>query len=187
MIRMSMHRSKVLFKHIPIKLLQTYKRRFPILSMVSFSPLIMPHHHMHSVISLLQDDTMPRIAVLSLSNLPVIPTRSKSMLPTLHYYFLHLLLKILPDTPDTHVHNLFIRIQVHLNVIVAKLEPVCILLNRGESFDQSNFPKEAIAVRLGNEYLPFQFVIALYPLTYVPQFYYLLYYYFIYLALFVNF
>ena len=78
---------------------------------------------------------MPAASVLSLTDLPVVPSSCQSLLPALDDQFLHLHLEVLSNAPDAEVHHLFLGVQGHLDVVVAEVLGRGVLLDRGQAAD----------------------------------------------------
>ncbi len=129
----------------------------------------MLHHYLNTVHLLTQNYTVTRTQVLTLTDLPVVPTHSQPISPTLNYNPLHLLPQIFPDTPQTHIGDLFLRIHSHLNMIVTKILTVRKLLNSRHPLDQSYLPKETVTTRLRNQQFPHQSIVYLEFLSYSLQ------------------
>ena len=88
---------------------------------------------------------MSRGCIFTLSDLPIVPSSSQSFLPALHDYPLHLLLEVFPYAPDAQIGYLFLRIDAHFEMVVAKLQTWGVVLDRGETFESCYLPIETVA------------------------------------------
>ena len=146
-----------LFYQIEFKLLQIDEGRFPFLSVLPLLQLVVLYHGFYFALPPAQDDIVPGRGDLPLPDLPVIPSCVQPLPPALADHFLHLRFQIVSNAPDAQIGDFLLGVDQHFDVVVAEILVGGVLLNGGETFDGGNFPEEAVAVGLRDQYFPSYF------------------------------